>query len=190
MRRLIGDDEKRAGVLAEAIGAAAKAERWNEAIARAEELVALRARAQGPKHFETVDAEWSLKTLRRYAAMPKEDRAAFRSTLTMDKQARALDAQGKYAAAQPLFEKALDIRRRLLTDDHPYTANSYSNLAANLNTQGKHAAARPHYEKALDIHRRLLTDDHPYTATSYGNLAHSLARRGSTRRPSRSSRRR
>ena len=30
-----------------------------------------------------------------------------------------LNAQGKYALAQPLFEKALEIRRRLLTDEHP-----------------------------------------------------------------------
>ena len=30
-----------------------------------------------------------------------------------------LNAQGKYAQAQPLYEKALEIRRRLLTDDHP-----------------------------------------------------------------------
>jgi hypothetical protein len=35
-----------------------------------------------------------------------------------------LNAQGKYAAAQPLYEKALEIRRRLLTDDHPDTASS------------------------------------------------------------------
>jgi hypothetical protein len=33
-----------------------------------------------------------------------------------------VNAQSKYAQAQPLFEKALEIYRRLLTDDHPYTA--------------------------------------------------------------------
>jgi Tetratricopeptide repeat len=35
-----------------------------------------------------------------------------------------LNAQGKYAQAQPLLEKALEITRRLLTDDHPDTATS------------------------------------------------------------------
>ena len=56
----------------------------------------------------------------------------------------------------PLYEKALEIHRRLLTDDHPDTAKSYGNLAVNLNAQGKYAEAQPLYEKALEIHRRLL----------------------------------
>jgi hypothetical protein len=33
-----------------------------------------------------------------------------------------LSHQGKFAAAQPIYEKALEIYRRLLTDDHPNTA--------------------------------------------------------------------
>ena len=89
-----------------------------------------------------------------------------------------LNAQGKYAQAQPLFEKALEIRRRLLTDDHPDTASSYNNLACNLNAQGKYAQAQPLFEKALEIRRRLLTDDHPDTAISYNNLAGNLNAQG------------
>src|SRR5262245_19607173 len=88
-------------------------------MARAEELLALRARVQGPKHFETVDAEWLLKALHRVAPMVKQDRVTYQSAKTMNGQAETLFAQGKYAAAQPLFDTALDIRRRLLTDDHP-----------------------------------------------------------------------
>src|SRR5262249_11475948 len=61
LRKLTGDDAKRAAELDQAIEAALKADRWDEAIARAEELLALRARAQGPKHFETVTAQWDLK---------------------------------------------------------------------------------------------------------------------------------
>ncbi len=89
-----------------------------------------------------------------------------------------LNAQGKYAQAQPLYEKALEIRRRLLTDDHPDTAVSYNNVAVNLNAQGKYAQAQPLYEKALEIRRRLLTDDHPDTAISYNNLAANLNAQG------------
>ncbi len=89
-----------------------------------------------------------------------------------------LNAQGKYAAAQPLYEKALEIRRRLLTDDHPDTATSYNNLAVNLNAQGKYAQAQPLYEKALEIRHRRLTDDHPDTAQSYNNVAANLDDQG------------
>ena len=89
-----------------------------------------------------------------------------------------LNAQGKYAQAQPLYEKALEIYRRKLTDDHPVTAGGYNNVALNLNAQGKYAQAQPLYEKALEIRRRLLTDDHPDTAISYGNVAANLGAQG------------
>jgi tetratricopeptide (TPR) repeat protein len=171
LRKLTGDDARRAEELDKAIEAALNAGRWDEATAGAQELLALRAKVQGPKHYETVDAEWRLKTLRLVASMSKEDRVAYRSAKTMNEQAEALRAQGKYAEARPLFEKALEIRRRLLTDDHPDTAQSYNNLAGNLRDRGKYAQAQPLFEKALGIYRRLLTDDHPDTAESYNNLA-------------------
>jgi tetratricopeptide (TPR) repeat protein len=176
--KLTGSDAKRAEELDKAIAASLKADRWDEAIAKAEELLALRAKVQGPKHFETVSAEWHLKTLRRVAPMPKEDRTAYLSATAMTEQAGNLNDRGKYAQAQPLFEKALDIRRHLLTDDHPYTAGSYSSVAHNLWVQGKYAQAQPLFEKALDISRRLLTDDHPETALSYNNLASNLDGQG------------
>ncbi len=178
LRKLSGDDEKRAKRLEEQINQAMKADRWNLAIARAEELSALHTRIQGPKHFETLDAEWLKKTLRRVAPMPREDRLAYQSARGMSVQAQSLSAQGKYAAAQPLSEKALEIRRRLLTDDNPDTANSYNDLAYELNAQGKYAAAQPLFEKALAIRRRLLTDDHPFTASSFNNVAYNLNAQG------------
>ena len=62
---MTGDDAKRADDLGKAIAAALTADRWDEAISRADELHALRRR--GPKHFETVSEEWKQKTLRRLA---------------------------------------------------------------------------------------------------------------------------
>ena len=153
-----------------------KAARWEEAIAQAEELFALRTRLQGPKHFETLDAEWRKKTLRRVAMMPHEDRIAYQSTRSMNDRAKTLIDQGKYADAEPLFEQALSIRRRLLTDDHPETAASYNNLASNFTDLGKSDQAQPLYQKALSIRRRLLTDIHPDTTASYNDLAVNLER--------------
>jgi tetratricopeptide (TPR) repeat protein len=96
----------------------------------------------------------------------------------MNEQAQPLYAHGKYAQAQPLYEKALEIRRRLLTDEHPDTALSYSNLAVNLDAQGKLAQAQPLLEKALEIYRRLLAEDHPDTASAYNELAYNLNAQG------------
>jgi tetratricopeptide (TPR) repeat protein len=176
--KLAGEDEKRAKQLDEQIDKALKADRWNEAMAKAEELLVLRTRAQGPKHFETVSAEWRLKALHRVAPMTKDDRAAYQSARTMKEQADALNAQGKYAAAQPLFEKTLEIHRRLLTDDHPETATSYNDVAFILNARAKYGAAQPLFVKALELRRRLLTDDHPDTAASYNNVAFNLNAQG------------
>ncbi len=177
-RKLTGDDARREAALDKTIDAAVKTDRWDEAIAKAEELLALRTRVQGPKHFETISAEWRLKTLRRVAAMPRDDRIAYLSATTMKDQGQRLYDQGKYAAAQPVFEKALEIRRRLLTDDHPETASSYDDVGESLKGQGKYAAAQPLYEKALQIQRRALTDDHPDTAISYTYLGLSLNAQG------------
>ena len=178
LRKLTGDDAKRAEELDKAIAAALKDDHWHEAIGRAEELLALRTLGQGPKHFETVDAEWRLQTFRRVAPMPTEDRVAYKSAKTMNEQAETLFDQGRCGQAQPLCEKALEINRRLLTDDHPETAESYNDLAVSLNGQGKYSHAQPLYEKALEINRRLLTDDHPHTATSYNNMAYNLDAQG------------
>ncbi|MGO9913674.1 MAG: tetratricopeptide repeat protein [Isosphaeraceae bacterium] len=177
-RKLSGEDEKRANQLDEQVGKAMKADRWDEAIARAKDLVALRAWAQGEKHFETVTAEWNLKTLLRVAPMPNGDRVVYQSANTMGWQALTLRSQGNHAQAQALFEKALEIDRRLLADDYPDTANSYTNLAMTLYAQGKYAQTQPLFQKALEIRRRLLTDDHPDTAASYDNLAVNLNAQG------------
>src|SRR5262249_42567776 len=160
-------DATRAAELDKAIPVDQKANRWDEAIARAEELAALRRQVLGPAHFETVNDEWRLKTVRKGATMPGEERAAYRLVLTRMGQGDTLFGKGRYAQAQTLDEKALEINRRLLGDDHPNTAASYYNVAVNLHAQGQYAQAQPLHEKALEIQRRRLGDDHPETARSY-----------------------
>ncbi len=94
-------------------------------------------------------------------------------------------AQGDYAAARPLLEEALAIRRRVLGADHPSTANSLSALGSLDYVQGKYQDGRLHHEEALAIQRRLLGPDHPDTVASLSNLGvshYALAARGKTPR--------
>ena len=179
-RRLSGEDARRVEELEKAVAAAFDEQRWDEAIAQSEQVVALRTRVQGPKHFETVDAEWRVRKVRQLALMSKEDRAVHRSAFDLQNKAEVLKGQGKHGQAEPLLEKALEICRRLLGEDNPDTALSYNNLAWNLNAQAKYRAAQPVFEKALEIRRRLLGDDHPDTAASYGSLAVNLKCAGKT----------
>jgi tetratricopeptide (TPR) repeat protein len=147
-------------------------------IARAEELLSLRARAQGRKRFETVNDEWHLKTLRRVAPMPKEDRAAYQSAKTMNGQAETFYAQRNFPQAQPLYEKALKTFCHLLTDVHPETATGHINPSVILTDQEKYAEARSLFEEALKTFSRLLTDKHPLTAISYNSAAYNLNAQG------------
>jgi hypothetical protein len=111
LRKLAGDDAQRADVLGKAINAAVSADRWDEAIARAEELLSFKTRLLGVKHFETVNEDWRLKTLRRVAAMPKADQDAYQKAGAMKEQADNLVAQVKFAQAQVMYEKLLEISR-------------------------------------------------------------------------------
>jgi CHAT domain-containing protein/tetratricopeptide (TPR) repeat protein len=176
--KLTGDHEKRANQLDEEIDKSTRADRWDEAIGRAKELLALRMRTRGAKHSESVSAEWRLKTLLRVAAMPKENRLAWQEADASSERAKFLFSLRRYPQAQTLHEKALEIRRRLFNDEHPETAESYHDLATCLQAQGKYADARPLLEKALLFRLQLLTDGHPDTAESCYHLAQNMEAQG------------
>ncbi len=178
LRNLSGADEKRAKQLSEQIGKAMQADHWDEASADAESLLALRTRIQGARHFEVADAAWELRTIRRVAALPKDERTAYLSTRGLSADARSLWKQGKYAAAQSSLEKALEINRRVLGEDHPTTAESDADLAFLLMEQGKFAISQGRYEKAIKILHRLVGDDHPKTAIACNDLALNLQAQG------------
>jgi tetratricopeptide (TPR) repeat protein len=133
--------------------------------------IALEARAEyreAEKNHGTV-----LLELRRWRGEDHLDTAAAYNNL-----ANNLRNQGRYAAALSLFQKALDIRRKVLGENHPGTAESYSNLAVHLGDQGRYADAISLHQKALEIRRKALGEDHPVTAESYNNLAMILRRQG------------
>jgi tetratricopeptide (TPR) repeat protein len=89
-----------------------------------------------------------------------------------------LDRQGQHGNALPLYQKALEIRRKVLGEEHPDTASSYNNLASCLNAQGQHGKALPLLEKALLIRRQVLGEEHPDTAASCNNVAFCLNDQG------------
>ncbi|NJL06424.1 MAG: tetratricopeptide repeat protein, partial [Chloroflexaceae bacterium] len=82
-----------------------------------------------------------------------------------------LDRMGDYAAARPLYERALAIRERVLGSDHPATATSLNNLAVNFAYQQNFAAALPLMERAVAIRMQVLGAQHPDTQGSVQSLA-------------------
>jgi tetratricopeptide (TPR) repeat protein len=81
-----------------------------------------------------------------------------------------LQAMGDYDGARPYYEKALEINRNVLGEEHPDTATSLNNLGFLLQATGDYGGARPYYEKAYSILVKSLGANHPNTTTVKENL--------------------
>ena len=83
------------------------------------------------------------------------------TALSLNNLAVLLEAQGDYAAARPLYERALAIRKRVLGEGHPDTATSLNNLAG-CSGAGGLRRRRPLYEQALAIREAVLGRTPPH----------------------------
>jgi eukaryotic-like serine/threonine-protein kinase len=79
--------------------------------------------------------------------------------------------RGEYADAQPLYQQALQIRRKIYKGDHKDVAFSLTHLAANNLRLGKVEDAFAGYTEALEMRRRLYGAEHEEVAQSLNNLA-------------------
>ena len=83
-----------------------------------------------------------------------------------------------YAAARPLYERALSLLEQARGIEHPSTATTLNNLGSLLQDEGDFAAARPLFERALAIYEKALGPEHPDTAGSLNELARLLQAQG------------
>jgi tetratricopeptide (TPR) repeat protein len=79
--------------------------------------------------------------------------------------------RARYEQTEPLYKRALAIRKKVLGLQHPDVATSLNNLAMLYYSQGRYEQAEPLYVKALEMNKRLLGEEHPTVATSLNNLA-------------------
>ena len=79
--------------------------------------------------------------------------------------------QSKYAQAEPLFGKVLEVSRRLLGEQRPGTLVAMYNLGVTYLRQGKYAQAEPLLTKALEVQRRVLDAKDPSTTNTKAALA-------------------
>jgi hypothetical protein len=177
-RLLTGDDAKKAARLQQRIEELEAADQYTEAIRLQEELLALRTKVQGAKHWETANQKWALMASKKIAALPAEKRAGWRQAARATAEAKSLEQKAQYAKALPQRQERLRWCRQVLGEEHPDTAQSYNSVASNLQSQGKHAEAKPLLQKALDIRRKALGEEHPDTAQSYNSVAYNLHSQG------------
>ena len=79
--------------------------------------------------------------------------------------------RGELTPARPLFERALDLRRYMLGNDHPDTLESADSLATALWEEGRCERARQLAQDTVTRCRRVLGEDHPHTLISASRLA-------------------
>jgi tetratricopeptide (TPR) repeat protein len=78
--------------------------------------------------------------------------------------------RGRYPDAEPLYQRSLEIREKILGPTHSHVAVSLNNLGLLYHHQGKYTKAEKRYLRALDIQERTLGPMHPYVAQSLTNL--------------------
>lgn len=88
-------------------------------------------------------------------------------------QARLMDTMGQvyvslglYEQAEPLLQRALTIRQRMLGPEHPDTLTAMDHLARNLEKQGRYGEAEKLVRETLSTRLRVLGPDHPDTIAS------------------------
>jgi CHAT domain-containing protein/Flp pilus assembly protein TadD len=89
----------------------------------------------------------------------------------LNKEVERLFRVGKYDAALPLAERALEITGKALGADHPSTATALDNLGGLYQEKGGYAKAEPLLIRALAIRENKLGKNDPLTGTSLNNLA-------------------
>jgi tetratricopeptide (TPR) repeat protein len=79
--------------------------------------------------------------------------------------------QGRYAEAEPLYERSLAIREKALGPEHPDVGGSLNNLATLRTRQGRSFEAQHLHQRTLAILEKALGTEHPDVGRSLDNLA-------------------
>jgi len=90
--------------------------------------------------------------------------------LLLNNLARIYYLTGEYEEAEPLYMKALKLRKKLLGEEHLDTVISYDNLGELYYSMELYKNSEKLYIKALKIRENFLGKEHLDTALSYDNL--------------------
>jgi tetratricopeptide (TPR) repeat protein len=86
--------------------------------------------------------------------------------------------RGRYTDSKPLYQQALEIRKKVLGTEHPDVATSLNDLGMLYEAQGQYAQAEPLLEQALAIREHVLGTEHNDVAESLRGLALLYADQG------------
>jgi eukaryotic-like serine/threonine-protein kinase len=149
--------------------------------------------AAGPNSVATGHALWTLGMLRFQQGQISQAKELYIRSLAILESSKAAETDvspvlsdlasayisgQQWILAKQAYERALEIDRRVLGDDHPKVAFRLQNLAIVAQNSGELNEAEALYRDALQRDERSYGDRHPETAVTKGNYGLLLQREG------------
>jgi hypothetical protein len=88
----------------------------------------------------------------------------------MNNLASTFWAQSRYEEAESLNVQVIEIKKKVLGEEHPNTLNTMSNLAHTWEAEGRFADALALRGSCAQARQRVLGPDHTYTHSSFETL--------------------
>ena len=89
-----------------------------------------------------------------------------------------IQKSGKWIEAEQLELQVMDMRRKLLSEEHPHTLTSMENIALTYWNQGKWIEAEQLEVQVMDMRKKLLGAEHPDTLTSMEHMTVTYSNQG------------
>jgi len=99
-----------------------------------------------------------------------QDALNTQSVSQLEDRAQTLYTQGRYAEAEPLYQRSLALKENMLGASHPDVATSLNQLGLLYRAQGRSAEAESCYQKSLGIRTQVFGESSPEVAAVHNNL--------------------
>ena len=154
------------------------ASRFEDAALTVKRIADYRVQRQGTRHWQVIDARLNVERWQRLTGVAAKDRAEVVQAERATVEGSQLQQRLRYREAEAKLREASILYRKVLGEQHPHAASSYSSVGFCLHSQGRYAEALSLYKKALAIRRKVLGEQHPDTANSYSGVAACLNSQG------------
>jgi serine/threonine-protein kinase len=158
-----------------------------------QEALHLSQNDSGATGLESGRALWTLGELRQEQGQLGEAKELYKRSLSiletsvapqtdvsgvLDDLAQIYSSEHQWTLAKQTYERALEVDRRVLGDDHPRVAMHLNNLAVVAQSIGDLRQAEALYRDAIRRQERVYGGQHPETAADKGNYGLLLQREG------------
>jgi WD40 repeat protein/Flp pilus assembly protein TadD len=178
-RDVLGGDHKE---VADSLAFLAGLHRQNDDLPNAKrvltDLLALRTKLDGAKHWRTTDVRLDLTLIDTLAGMSDAARRRAKEADGLEKQAVQAGKAGRFRDALEPAQKCLEIRKQIFTNENRGVADLFNYLGYLHDSLKEYDRAEAYHRQALDIRRKLLGEEHPVYALSLNNLGFVYLDRG------------